>query len=109
MDYLALAEELYGVVDVGVVGEAQDVVVGDASLLLCGEVLLEIGNVISLRGDRHRGKGLARGGAGIDAVAVADEIFIEAACLDLGGGKVSRELIEDRRYHLCVAELLRAY
>ena len=40
VDYLALAEELYGVVDVGVVGEAQDVVVGDAGLLLCGEVLL---------------------------------------------------------------------
>ena len=34
VDYLALAEELYGVVDVGVVGEAQDVVVGDAGLLL---------------------------------------------------------------------------
>ena len=109
VDYLALAEELYGVVDVGVVGEAKDVVVGDAGLLLCGEILLEVGDAIALGGDSHRCEGLARCGAGIDAVAVADEIFIEAACLDLGGGKVSRELIEDRRYHLCVAELLRAY
>ena len=34
VDYLALAEELDDVVDVGVVGEAEDVVVGDARLLL---------------------------------------------------------------------------
>ena len=108
MDYLALAEELYGVVDVGIVGEAQDVVVGDAGLLLCGEVLLEIGDVVSLRGDSHRCEGLARCGAGIDAVAVADEVFIEAACLDLGGGKVAGELIEYGGDHLGVAELLRA-
>ena len=108
VDYLALAEELDGVVDVGIVGEAKDVVVGDARLLLCGEILLEIGDVVSLRGDRHRCEGLARGGAGIDAVAVADEVFIEASCLDLGRGEVARELIEDRRDHLCVAELLRA-
>jgi len=108
VDYLALAEELDDVVDVGVVGEAEDVVVGDARLLLCGEVLLEVGDVISLGGDSHSGKGLARGGAGVDAVAVADEVFIEAACLDLGGGKVAGELIEYGGDHLGVAEFFRA-
>ena len=48
VDYLALAEELYGVVDVGVVGETKDVIVGNTRLLLCGEVLLKIGDVVSL-------------------------------------------------------------
>ena len=46
--YLALAEELYRVVDVGIVGEAKDVVIGDASLLLCREVLLKVGYAIAL-------------------------------------------------------------
>ena len=35
MNYFTLAEEADGVLDVGVIDEAEDVVVGDASLLLC--------------------------------------------------------------------------
>ena len=35
MDYFTLAEEADGVFDVGVVDEAEDVVVGDAGLLFC--------------------------------------------------------------------------
>ena len=108
MDYLTLAEEFDSVVDVGVVGEAKDIVVGDTRLLLCREVLLKIGDAIPLRGYCHRREGLARRRAGVDAVAVSDEVFVEAACLDLSGGEVSRELIDYRGYHFCVAEFLRA-
>ena len=42
MYYFALAEKFDNVVYVGIVGEAQDIVVGDARLLLCREVLVEI-------------------------------------------------------------------
>ena len=35
VDYLALTKKPYRIVDVGVIGEAEDVVVGHASLLLC--------------------------------------------------------------------------
>ena len=49
MDYLALAEEFDNVVFVGVVGEPEDIIVGDSSLLLCREILVEVGERISLR------------------------------------------------------------
>ena len=37
MHYLALSEESDGVEHIGVVNKAQDVVVGSACLLLCGD------------------------------------------------------------------------
>ena len=48
VDNLALAEEFDNVVDVGIVTEAQDVIVGNPCLLLGGEVLVEVGKGISL-------------------------------------------------------------
>ena len=44
---LARPQELDDVVDVGIVGKAQDVIVGHARLLLCGEVLGEVGDGIA--------------------------------------------------------------
>ena len=35
VNYLALAEEFYRIANVGIVGEAQNVVIGRARLLLC--------------------------------------------------------------------------
>lgn len=42
MHHLALAQEFYNLVHVGVVGQAQDIVVSSARLLLCGKVLHKV-------------------------------------------------------------------
>ena len=42
------AQELDDIVDIRIVAEPQDVVVGDAGLLLCCQVLVQIGYNITL-------------------------------------------------------------
>ena len=52
MDDLAGAQELNGVVHVRVVAEAQDVVIGQAGLLLGGQILCQVGDHVAGDGDR---------------------------------------------------------
>ena len=73
------------------------------------EVLHQICDGISLRGDVGGGEGLARGARGIDTEGMVDEIFVKATRLDLLGGEVSRQLVQDRTDHFRMPELLRAY
>ena len=54
---LARTQELDDVVDVGIVGKAQDVIVGHARLLLGGEVLGEVGDGIARDLHRRRAEG----------------------------------------------------
>ena len=86
MHDLALAQEFDGVAHVGIIGQAQDVVIGHARLLLGGKILHQVGNGIALGLQGGGGKGRSRGGGGIDAKGVIHEIFIKAACLDFGRG-----------------------
>ena len=48
VDYLALAEELNNVVEVGVIGQAENIVVCDSCLLLGGQILGQVGNGVAL-------------------------------------------------------------
>ena len=75
---LALAEEFDGVADVGIVDEAQDIVVGDARLLFGGEVLVEVGEHIALDGEVGGCKRNACGRDGVDARGMIDEVRVEA-------------------------------
>ena len=61
MDDLALAEEFDDVVDVGVVGEAENVVVHCSCLLLGGEVLVDLCEGVLFRGYCHCVEGHACG------------------------------------------------
>ena len=71
VDDLALAEEFYNVVDVGVVREAEDIIIGYARLLLGGEVLYEVAIRIALWGDCHRVKWHSCGAWGENSVSVS--------------------------------------
>ena len=107
MHYLTLSEEADRVAHIGVVCEAEDVVVGGASLLLGSHILVQVGDDVALGLEVGRGEGGSRGCDGIDSRGVVDEVGVEAACLYLVDREVLCELIEYRRYHLDVGELLR--
>ena len=47
VDNLAFTQELDGVADVGVIGEAQDIIIGDSCFLLGGEVFAEVGEGVA--------------------------------------------------------------
>ena len=103
---LARTQELDDVVDVGIVGKAQDVIVGHARLLLGGEVLGEVGDGIARDLHRRRRPRIAGGELREHAGRVVDEIGIEAGLLDLIYREVSRELVDDGADHLKMPQLL---
>ena len=109
MHDLALAEEFDHVVDVGVVGQAQDIVVGRARLLLGGEVLVKIGEDIALDADVLHIKRHARCGDGVRAGGMIHEIRREGSSVDLLKREIFGKLMDYRRHHLEMRELLGAY
>ena len=108
MHDLARPQELDDVVDVGIVGKAQDVIVGHARLLLGGEVLGEVGDGIARDLHRRRRPRIAGGELREHAGRVVDEIGIEAGLPDLIYREVPRELVDDGADHLKMPQLLRA-
>ncbi len=72
--YLTLAEVFEGLFYIGVIDKANEVVVSDARLLLCGEILVEVGDHITLNSDiLHIGWYACRR-HGIDACGMVDKI-----------------------------------
>ena len=67
MNNLPLPQEPDNVVDVRVVAQAQNVVIGEPRLLLGSQVLRQVGDDVSGGLDGAGGPGEARGGGGIDA------------------------------------------
>ena len=106
MHDLPLAEELDGLAHVGIVAEAEDVVVGDAGLLLGGQILVEIRQHVSLDPHVLHVEGHARGGDGVDARGVIHEVGGEGGVLDLLLREVAGELVENGGHHFQVGQLL---
>ena len=104
----AFAEEANDVFDVGVVDQAQDVVVGQAGLLFGRQILVQVGQGIAGRLQGGRRKGIAGRGLRIDAGRVVDIVGVKAAGLDFSRGEVAGELEDDGADHLGVAKLLGA-
>ena len=102
-------QELDWLAYIGVVDQAQQVVVGGAGFLLGGKVLKQIGDRIALalqRGSRERDAGRR---LRIDTGGVVDKVGVKAAFLDLLGRQVARQLIDDRSNHFLMGKFLRAY
>ena len=108
VDDFAGAQELDGIVDVRVVGQAQDVVIRHACLLLGGQILRQVGDQIALDGHGRRVPREARGRRRIDARRVVDEVGVKARGVDILLGEIARQLMDDGADHLQMPEFLRS-
>lgn len=103
------AQEADRVAHVRVVGEAEDVVVGQTRLLLGRKVLVQVGDGVAGGLEGQRRKRLPRSRDRIDAGRVVDEVGVEARFLNLRRREVARELVDDRADHLHMRQFLGAY
>src|SRR5699024_8478996 len=102
VDDLPGSEEFDDVVDVRVVAQPQNIVVGNAGLLLCRQVLGKVGDQIALY--RHAGgvPGRPGGGGGIDTGSMVHEVGIKPGGADLLLGQVPGQLMHNGADHLQV-------
>ena len=103
---LALAQEADDVLDVGIIGKTQDIVVGGARLLLGSQVLIEVGDGVALDGQVLGVKGHTCRADGIDAGGMIHKIRGEGALVDLLFREIARQLVHDCRDHFHVCQLL---
>lgn len=73
-----------------------------------GEILIEVGNRITLDADIFRVKGNAGCRDRIDTGRVIHKVRGKGACGDLVCRQIPRQLIQDGGYHFDMGELLRA-
>ena len=96
MHQLTLTEEADGVNDIGVIGKAEDVVIGRSCLLLRRHILMQVGDRVALgleirRCERHACRRIR-----VDRRGMVNEILVKAAFFDLLDGEVLGELADDR-------------
>ena len=108
MDDFPLPQEANDIIDVRVVAQAEDVVIGDAGFLLGGQVFRQVGDRISFDGHGGGGPGRAGGSGGVDARGVIHKIGHKAAFFHLRVGQLPRELMYNGADHLQMAQLLGA-
>ena len=101
-------QELDDIIDVRVVGQAQDVVIGDPGLLLGVLVLCHVGDHVALDGHGRRVPRGAGGGGGIHTGGVIHEIRLVSRLLDLLRRHVPGQLVDDGADDLQVSQLLGA-
>ena len=109
MHNLPLPQEPDGIVDIGIVTEPQDIVVGNAGLLLRCQILCQIRD--HLTGDLH-GSGAPRragGGDRINAGSMIHKVSVKPGGSDLIFTEVSGELMDDGSNHLQVPQLFGSY
>ena len=110
VDDLPLPEEADDVIDVGVVAEPEDVVIGDSGLLFCGHIFAEVTDHVALDADAGGIPREAGGGSGVDAGGVIHKIRGKGrTAADLLVGEIPGELVDDGADHLQVPQLLGAY
>ena len=97
VNYLALTQELDDVVNVGVVGKTENIVIGRASLLLSRQVLVKVGEDISLDADVLHVKGYSCGRYGIGAVGMVHEVGGKGCAVYLVHREIFGKLVNNSR------------
>lgn len=108
MNDLTLAQESDRVIDIRVIRQTQDIVIGHSGLLLGSEVLGQVGDHIALDRHRRRAPGEAGGGRWVYAGGTVHKVGVKAGGFDLLLGEIAGELMDNGADHLQVAQLLRA-
>lgn len=106
---LPRAEEPDDIIYVRVVTETEDIVIGDAGLLLCCQILCQVSDGIA--GGLHCGgaPGGAGCGNGVHAGSVVHKVGIKTGSFDLLVAEVPGQLMDNGAHHLQMPQLLRAY
>ena len=107
MDDLPLPQEPDGIVDVRVIAQAQDIVVGKAGLLLRRQVLRQVGDHVAGDLNRSGAPRKAGGCGGVDPCGVVHKVGVEPRSADLLFREISGQLVDNGPDHLQVAELFR--
>ena len=108
MDDLPGTQELDGIIDVRIIGQAQNVVVGQARLLFGGQILRQVGDQVALDGHGRRVPRGAGGGGGIHPGGVIHKIRLVSRLFDLLRRHVPGQLVDDGADDLQVSQLLGA-
>lgn len=106
MDNFPLPQEADHVVDIRVVGQAEDVVVGEAGFLLRRQILRQVGDDIARDLHSRGGPGIAGGKLGKDACGVIHEVGVKACGFDLAVAQIAGELVDEGAHHFQMAQFL---
>lgn len=107
---LPLSQEADDVVDVRVVGQPQDVVIGEPGLLLGGQILGQISDDVAGGLNRPGAPGEPGGGGGVDAGGVIYKIGSKGGIfLNILIGEVPGQLVDDGRHHFHMAQFFCTY
>ena len=100
------AQKFDDIVDIRVIAEPKNVVIGHTGLLLGGEILGEIGNQIAFHGHGCGAIGEAGGRRGINAGGAIDEVGVKPGGFDLFAVQIAGQLMHDSTDHLQVSQFL---
>ena len=109
MHHFPLPQELDGVPHVGVVGKAENVVVGHPGFLFRAQVLMEVGNSVAGDGDGGGIKGHPRGCHRVHRCGVVHEVVVKPGSLNLFRGHPSGELVDDGAHHFQMPQFFCPY
>ena len=99
MDDLPLPQEPDGIVDVRVIAQAQDIVVGKAGLLLRRQVLRQVGDHVAGDLNRSGAPRKAGGCGGVDPCGVVHKVGVKASGFDLLLCQVACKLVDNGANH----------
>lgn len=108
MHNFSLPQELYGVAHVGVVAQQKNIVIGNARLLLCCQILVEVCYGVTGGLERCRIKRNTVGIHRVNSGRVVGKVRRKAAGLDFLNGKIARKLVHNGAYHFHMPKFLGA-
>lgn len=104
VDDLPGTQELDGIIDVRIIGQAQNVVVGQARLLFGGQILRQVGDHVAGNADGACRPGKTGRRSGIDSCGMIHKVGVKSGSPDVLVGQVSRQLVNNSPHHLQVSQ-----
>ena len=109
VNHLAFPEELDGLAHVRFLDQAENVLIGGAGFLLCGQILCQVGDGVALHLEFTGVEGDTCRCRGPYAYGVIHIVGGKAALFDFFHGEIAGQLMNDGADHLHVCKFFRAY
>lgn len=108
MHNLALAQEADNIVDIRIVGQAENIVIGRSGFLLSAHILGQVGDHIAFYRNGSRRPWGSGSKLRVNPCGVIDKIRFKSRFFDLLNRHIPRKLLHDGRHHLQMPEFFRA-